>query len=104
MEDAGGVLSLLSLKYIFFADTILLTVWTADHVVVDSTDRTDITLIPTINPDGFDRSTEGQCTGACHFAKLQDRVPSKNPCSDLFIKTVTFIFVLKLFRLVLLRR
>lgn len=26
-------------------------------------DSTDITLIPTINPDGFDRAEEGQCTG-----------------------------------------
>jgi hypothetical protein len=24
---------------------------------------TDITLIPTINPDGFDRGTEGACSG-----------------------------------------
>ena len=27
-------------------------------------DRTDITIIPTINPDGFDRGTEGACSGA----------------------------------------
>jgi len=27
-------------------------------------DTTDITIIPTINPDGFDRGTEGACSGA----------------------------------------
>ena len=27
---------------------------------------TDITLIPTINPDGFDRGTEGACSGMYH--------------------------------------
>ena len=27
-------------------------------------DKTDITIIPTINPDGFDRGTEGACSGA----------------------------------------
>jgi hypothetical protein len=30
-------------------------------------DRTDITLIPTINPDGFDRATEGRCVGKNTF-------------------------------------
>ncbi len=30
-------------------------------------DRTDITLIPTINPDGFDRATEGRCVGKSTF-------------------------------------
>ncbi len=30
-------------------------------------DRTDITLIPTINPDGFDRATEGRCVGKATF-------------------------------------
>ena len=27
-------------------------------------DTTDITIIPTMNPDGFDRSKEGECSGA----------------------------------------
>ena len=27
-------------------------------------DTTDITIIPTINPDGFDRGKEGACSGA----------------------------------------
>ena len=27
-------------------------------------DETDITIIPTMNPDGFDRGTEGSCSGA----------------------------------------
>ena len=31
--------------------------------VTDLVDNTDITLIPTINPDGFDRSIEGSCYG-----------------------------------------
>ena len=26
-------------------------------------DTTDITIIPTINPDGFDRAKEGECSG-----------------------------------------
>ena len=26
-------------------------------------DTTDITIIPTMNPDGFDRGKEGECSG-----------------------------------------
>ena len=26
-------------------------------------DSTDITIIPTMNPDGFDRGKEGECSG-----------------------------------------
>ena len=32
--------------------------------VADLLATTEITLIPTINPDGFDRGTEGACSGA----------------------------------------
>ena len=37
--------------------------------VADLLASTDITLIPTINPDGFDRGTEGACSGdhSAHF-------------------------------------
>ena len=31
--------------------------------ITNFVDNTDITLIPTINPDGFDRSVEGECYG-----------------------------------------
>ena len=31
--------------------------------VADLLSNTDITLIPTINPDGFDRASEGSCAG-----------------------------------------
>merc|ERR1711962_1328220 len=35
---------------------------------------TDITLIPTINPDGFDRGTEGACSGGfLPLRRLQGR-------------------------------
>ena len=32
--------------------------------ITELVDTTDITIIPTINPDGFDRGTEGACSGA----------------------------------------
>ena len=35
-----------------------------DPEITDLVDTTDITLIPTINPDGFDRGEEGACSGA----------------------------------------
>ena len=34
--------------------------------VADLLATTEITLIPTINPDGFDRGTEGACSGMYH--------------------------------------
>jgi hypothetical protein len=35
----------------------------AGRQLLVSEDKTDITLIPTINPDGFDRATEASCYG-----------------------------------------
>ena len=32
-------------------------------LITEIVDSTDITIIPTINPDGFDRATEGKCSG-----------------------------------------
>ena len=32
--------------------------------ITELVDTTDITIIPTMNPDGFDRGTEGACSGA----------------------------------------
>ena len=32
--------------------------------ITELLDRTDVTIIPTINPDGFDRAKEGACSGA----------------------------------------
>ena len=34
-----------------------------DPELTELLDTTDITIIPTINPDGFDRATEGACSG-----------------------------------------
>ena len=31
--------------------------------ITELVDTTDITIIPTINPDGFDRASEGACLG-----------------------------------------
>ena len=31
--------------------------------ITELVDTTDITIIPTINPDGFDRGKEGACSG-----------------------------------------
>ena len=38
--------------------------------VADLLATTEITLIPTINPDGFDRGTEGACSGATSSCTL----------------------------------
>ena len=32
--------------------------------ITELVDNTDITIIPTMNPDGFDRGKEGACSGA----------------------------------------
>ena len=32
--------------------------------ITELVDTTDITIIPTMNPDGFDRGKEGACSGA----------------------------------------
>ena len=42
----------------------LLTFCIRDETITQMVDTTDITIIPTINPDGFDRGTEGACSGA----------------------------------------
>ena len=34
--------------------------------ITELVDTTDITIIPTMNPDGFDRGKEGECSGADH--------------------------------------
>ena len=34
-----------------------------EALITQLLDTTDITIIPTINPDGFDRATEGKCSG-----------------------------------------
>ena len=31
--------------------------------ITELVDTTDITIIPTMNPDGFDRGKEGECSG-----------------------------------------
>ena len=44
-------------------------------------DNTDITIIPTINPDGFDRSEEGECSGKkkkLYKYQLPDSQPGEN--------------------------
>ena len=34
-----------------------------EALITQLVDTTDITIIPTINPDGFDRAREGKCSG-----------------------------------------
>ena len=34
-----------------------------EALITQLVDTTDITIIPTINPDGFDRAMEGKCSG-----------------------------------------
>jgi len=46
-----------------FAEVLLRGYGVID-TVTELVDTTDITIIPTINPDGFDRGTEGACSGA----------------------------------------
>ena len=43
--------------------TVLLQGYQVVDTITQLVDTTDITIIPTINPDGFDRGTEGACSG-----------------------------------------
>jgi len=43
---------------------VLLRAYGVNETITRLVDTTDITLIPTINPDGFDRAREGACSGA----------------------------------------
>ena len=36
----------------------------SEDTITELVDTTDITIIPTMNPDGFDRGKEGECSGA----------------------------------------
>ena len=42
--------------------------------ITELINNTDITIIPTMNPDGFDRGTEGACSGiydaCCQYVQL----------------------------------
>ena len=49
---------------LFIRCVILLIFTYRVDTITELVDRTDITIIPTINPDGFDRGTEGACSGA----------------------------------------
>lgn len=46
-----------------FAEVLLLAYGVLDEIT-ELINNTDITIIPTMNPDGFDRGTEGACSGA----------------------------------------
>jgi len=46
-----------------FASVLLQGYGIVDEIT-ELVDNTDITIIPTMNPDGFDRGTEGACSGA----------------------------------------
>ena len=48
--------------YMFESIYINFSIYRIDKIT-NLADNTDITLIPTINPDGFDRSVEGECYG-----------------------------------------
>jgi len=50
-----------------FAEVLLRGYGVVD-TITDLMNRTDITIIPTINPDGFDRGEEGACSGADYKA------------------------------------
>jgi len=43
--------------------SVLVNGYTMDQRITNLIDSTNITIIPTMNPDGFDRGTEGACSG-----------------------------------------
>jgi len=42
---------------------VLIQGYSVDNRIKNLLDETSVTLIPTMNPDGFDRGTEGKCSG-----------------------------------------
>ena len=48
----------------FFKTFVTKTSFHSEDNITELVDTTDITIIPTMNPDGFDRGKEGECSGA----------------------------------------